>query len=248
MGLLYHYTSFQTLFEIVKPDRIIWQARYYKYFSKKDYEWIRNEAQPIVQEICKDNSWWFDPDFQMYRPYIISFCTSPNSKYMWKYFGNDGLGINLVVNEDILRNEATLLSKVPALIVPCEYIKTRWTKKGLKETIMNIANSESLQECQDDDRLLYATMGLLKEHYWKQKEIRYVTIEQKIAEVNYNDGDIIVIPYEVPENQFNKFVDFPKEMLNGIILGKDISQQNFYKARNYLISCGYSPDILKKQK
>ena len=113
---------------------------------------------------------------------------------------------------------------------------------------MNIANSVSLQECQDDDRLLYATMGLLKEHYWKQKEIRYVTIEQKIAEVNYNDGDIIVIPYEVPEKQFNKFVDFPKELLNGIILGKETSQQDFYKARNYLISCGYSPDIIKKQK
>ena len=39
MGLLYHYTSFKTLFEIVKPDRINWLARYYKYFSKKDYEW-----------------------------------------------------------------------------------------------------------------------------------------------------------------------------------------------------------------
>ena len=113
---------------------------------------------------------------------------------------------------------------------------------------MNIANSESLQECQDDDKLLYATMGLLKEHYWRQKEIRYVTIEQKIAEVNYDDGDIIIIPYEVPENQFNKLVDFPKELLNGIILGKETSKQDFYKARKYLISCGYSPDIIRKQK
>ena len=38
--------------------------------------------------------------FQMYRPYIISFCTSPNSKYMWKYFGNEGHGISRLVREN----------------------------------------------------------------------------------------------------------------------------------------------------
>lgn len=248
MGLLYHYTSFQTLFEIVKPDKVIWIARYYKYFSKKDYEWIKNEAQPIVQEICKENSWWFDPDFQMYRPYIISFCASRNSKYMWKYFGSGGHGINLVINEDILRNEATLLSKVPALVVPCKYIKTRWTKKGLKETIMNIAKSESLQGCQDDDRLLFATMGLLKNQFWKQKEVRYVTIEQKLAEVTYNDGDIVITPYDVQEDKYDKFIHFPKELLKKVILGKESPEHNYYKAKNYLICCGYSPDIITKQK
>lgn len=248
MGLLYHYTSFQTLFEVVKPDRIIWLAKYYKYFSKNDYEWIRNEARPIIQEICKEYNWWFDPDFPMYRPYIISFCRSKNSKYMWKYFGNEGRGINLIINDEILRNEATLLSKVPALIVPCEYIKKGWTKNSLKKTIVSIANSEYLQSCQDDDRLLYATIGLLKEHFWRQKEIRYVTIEQKIAEVNYNDGAVVVAPYEVSENQFNKYVDFPKKLLSGVILGKEVPLKDFYMAKDYLINCGYSSDIIRKQK
>lgn len=248
MDLLYHYTSLQNLNNIVKPNSLIWRARYYKYFNKKDYEWIRNDAQPIVQEICNEHNWQFDPDFQVYRPYIISFCKSHNSKYMWKYFGDDGHGINLVINEDILRKEATLLSKIPSLIVPCEYIKTRWTRSGLKKRILAIAESKSLQDCQDDDKMLFATVGLLKNHYWPQKEIRYVTIEQKIAEIDYKDGGAVVTPYEVPENKYDKFIPFPKELLNGVILGKETSQQDFDNASYYLISCGYSPNIIRKQK
>ena len=167
---------------------------------------------------------------------------------MWKYFGDGGRGINLVINEEILGNESTLLSKVPALIVPCEYIKTKWTKSELKSSILRIAESESVQGCQDDDGILYATMGLLKNHYWRQKEIRYVTIEQKFAEVTFKDGDAIVTPYEVPKDKYDKYIHFPKELLSGVILGKQTTLQDFDNANKYLISCGYSPDIIRKQK
>lgn len=248
MNNLYHYTNYCNLKKIIKPDAITWLARYYKYFTKNDYEWIRNEAQPYVQELCIKYNWSFDPDFQMFRPYIISFCKEKNSQYMWKHFGDDGKGINLIINEEVLRKEATLLSKVPALIVPCEYIKSKWTGSGLKKTIMRITENESLHNCQNDDRLLFATMGLLKNHYWRQKEIRYVTIEKKQAEVQYINGDVAVVPYEVPVDKYDIFINFPKELLKGVVLGRKTIKKDFDNTKKYLVSCGYNPDIIKKQK
>lgn len=248
MKLLYHYTFLQNLYNIVKPNGLIWLARYYKYFNEKDYEWIRNEAQPIVLEICKEHNWSFDPDLQMLRPYIISFCKSPNSEYMWKYFGNDNHGVNLVISEDVLRKEATLLSENPSIIILGEYIKAKWTRTELKKSILKIAESKLLHNCHDEDRMLFATIGLLRNHYWRQKEIRYITIEKNFAKVEYNNGEITLIPYEVPKSEYDKFISFPKDLLHRVILGKETSQRDFENASIYLANCGYPPSVIRKQK
>ena len=239
MKEVYHYTKLKYLQDIIKPDGCIWLARYYKYFSLKDYEWIRNEAHPIIEEICKERKWWYDPNFPMYKPYIISFCKSIDSQYMWKYFGDNGKGINIVVDEIVLEENATLQSKTPALLIPCEYINPKWTKNKLKEKILKIAESKTVAELQDDDRLLYSAIGILNNSYWKQKEIRYVTIENRVSSINWENSNVKVVPFVLPRNEWGKFIPFPKELIKGIILGRETTEEQFKDVTNYLIKSGY---------
>ncbi len=244
MKELYHYTSFKTLFRIIKPNGVEWLARYYKYFDQKDYDWIRDEAKPIIEEMCVANNWKFDPDFEMYRPYLISFCRSEKSDYMWKEFGENHEGIIIAINEDVLRKEATLLSNIPALLVPCEYINTKWNKTMLIGSINKIAKAIDL--CPNDDRLLFASVGLMQGCFNEEQEIRYVTIEQKLASYVLDENEIVKkIPYE--PKVYEKYIPFPKELVSRIILGRENSSQDYEDVKYYIKNCGYSPDIVSLQ-
>ncbi len=229
---------------MIKSDGIEWLARYYKYFSQTDYAWIRDDARPIIEEMCVANNWKFDPDFEMYRPYLISFCRCENSDYMWERFGENHEGIIIAINEDVLRKEATLLSKIPALLVLCEYISKKWNKILLIDSINKIAKAIDL--CPDDDKLLFASVGLMQGCLNEEQEVRYVTIEQKIADyILDNNGDIKKIPFE--PKVYERYIHFPKEMLSRIIIGRDNTSQDYEDVKNYIVSCGYSPDIVSIQ-
>lgn len=251
MGNLYHYTKFCNLQKIVSQDKLNWKATFYKKFKGVDYEWIRSEAKNIIAEICIENNWWFDPDFKLYEPYIISFCRNANSEDMWEEFGCGGSGIVLVIDETILVQEASLISKdsnqphnIPARIIPCEYINKQWTKELLKEKILKIANSYTLKECTNDDRLSFAAMGIMQKALKDEQEIRYVNLVAKVSSFYWNDGEVIKVPYIVQEDDYSKIISFPHYLLKGVILGKKTSNKQGEEARKYLVGCGYSPNIL----
>lgn len=244
---LYHYTSISNIEKIVGPYKVDLIATYYQKFAKDDYAWIRTEGKTLVKELCEEFGYEFEPDYLAHRPYITSFCTSPYSDYMWSVFGDNGEVATLVINERILFEKASLIENY-ARIIPCEYINPISDKQKKKDTIMKIASSDYLCDCPNDDRLMFAIMGVMQNKFYEEQEIRYVQIEKLLSTVQYKDGMVQVEKYNVPSDKWAKHVHFPKNFLEGIILGRNVDQCDYDFFKNYMFECGYDPNIVSKAK
>ena len=244
---LYHYTSISNIEKIVRPDKVDLIATYYQQFAEKDYAWIRTEGKILVKELCEEFGYEYDPDYLAHRPYITSFCASPYSDYMWSVFGDHGEGVTLVINEQILYEEASLVENY-ARIIPCEYIDPQSDKQKKKDIIMKIASSDYLYDCPNDDRLMFAVMGVMQNKFYEEQEIRYVQIEKLLSTVHNKDGMVQVEKYNVPQEKWIKHLFYPKELVEGIILGKNVEQDDFDYYKQYMMECGYSPDSVIKAK
>lgn len=244
---LYHYTKLSNIEKIVRLDKVDLIATYYQKFAKNDYAWIRTEGKILVKELCEEFGYEYDPDYLAHRPYITSFCTSPYSDYMWSVFGDNGEGATLVINEHKLCEEASLIENY-ARIIPCEYIDPKSEKQKKKDVIIKIASSDYLYDCPDDDRLMFAVMGVMQNRFYEEQEIRYVQIEKLLSTVHYKDGMVQVEKYNVPSDKWSKHVHFPKNILEGIILGRNVDQNDYDFFKNYIFECGYDPNIVSKAK
>ena len=242
---LYHYTSISNIEKIVRPNKVDLIATYYQKFAEEDYAWIRTEGKILVKELCEELGYEYDPDYLAHRPYITSFCTCPNSEYMWSVFGDNGEGAVLVINEQILHEEASLVENY-ARIVPCEYIDPQSDKQKKKDIIMKIASNDYLYDCPNDDRLMFAVMGVMQNKFYEEQEVRYVQIEKLLSTVYYKDGMAQVEKYNVPSDKWVKHVYFPKDILKGIIFGKKVDQYDYDYFKNYMLECGYNPDLVCK--
>ena len=242
---LYHYTKLSNIEKIVRPDKIDLIATYYEKFAKADYAWIREEGKTLVKELCEEFGYEYDPDYLAHRPYITSFCTSPYSDYMWKVFGDNGEGVALVFNEQKLCEEASLIENY-ARIIPCEYIDPKSEKQKKKDVIMEIASSDYLYNCPDDDRLMFAVMGVMQNKFYEEQEIRYVQIEKLLFNGYYENGEAVLKKYVVPKDKWIKHIHFAKDVLEGIIIGKNVEQCDFDYYQKYMLKCGYTPESIIK--
>ena len=233
--------------KIVRPDKIDLIATYYEKFAKEDYAWIREEGKKLVKELCEELGYKYDPDYLAHRPYITSFNISPNSDHMWESFGDKREGVALVFNEQKLCEEASLIENY-ARIIPCEYIDPKSEKQKKKDVILEIASSDYLYNCPDDDRLMFAVMGVMQNKFYEEQEIRYVQIEKLLSKVRYIDGKAQVEKYVVPSDKWSKHVFFPKDILDGIILGRNVDQDDYDYFKDYILKCGYNPDIVSQAK
>lgn len=244
MKQLHHYTELRNLDKIVKADCIDLYAKYYEEYKKDDYMWIKDRAIPLVKELCKEYNWWHDPDYLAFNPYITSYCTIRNSDYMWKEFGENGEGVILSFNEEILKQETSLIRNGSCLI-PCEYIDPNSDDNHIKNKIMEIAKSDLLQDCPNDDKLMFGAIGLMQKKFFDEQELRYVRIEKKIAEIKYVDGEVKVEEYIVPNDDRIRHAIFPKEMLVGITFGKEVSKYDIEYYSEYIRRWGYTSEIVQ---
>ena len=242
---LYHYTIISNIEKIVRPDKVDLIATYYQQFAEKDYAWIRTVGKILVKELCEELGYEFDPDYLAHRPYITSFCTSSCSDYMWNVFGDNGEGAVLMINEQILCEEASLVENY-ARIIPCEYVDPKSDKQKKKDIIMKIASSDYLYDCPNDDRLMFAVMGVMQNQFYEEQEIRYVQVEKLLSTVHYKDGMVQLDKYNVPKEKWIKHIFYPKDLIEGVILGKNVDQDDFDYYKQYMMECGYSPDSVIK--
>ena len=54
--------------------------------------------------------------------------------------------------------------------------------------------------------------------------------------------------YVVPSDRWTKHMYFPKDLLKGIILGRNVEQNDYDFFKNYILECGYDPNIITKVK
>jgi hypothetical protein len=96
---LYHYTNADALMGILKKDNIyMWATRYCKLNDSLEFTWGQKHILPKIKQP-------FDKEHRCY-PYIISFCKHSDNLTMWRLYGNDGLGFQLVFDYNMVSNEA----------------------------------------------------------------------------------------------------------------------------------------------
>jgi len=238
---LYHYTKLTNIEKIVKPDKVDLMMTYYSKYKESDYLWIRERGKRLVKELCEEYKYEFDPDYLAHAPYIISFCKSSDSDYMWNTFGDGGEGVVLIISEERLSQETSLIDNC-SMIVPCMYVSPKSDDDIIKKTIKKISSSTYLNNCPDDDRLMFSIMGVLQNKYSDELEIRYVQIEKTVFMFNCIGNSLQIKDYEVPKEKWNKIVSFPNNIIEGIILGRNTDQDDLEYCRNYMAGCGYNPN------
>ena len=117
MEKIYHYTKIHNngisiLESIVRKDALHMHSAFYRKYAKEDYQWIRKHSQSVVKNLCEKNNWDYDEEDLMLNPYFISFCIDPDSEYMWEHYADNGLGMKLIFDKELLRRiEHEILSQ-----------------------------------------------------------------------------------------------------------------------------------------
>ena len=102
MKSIYHHTSFKVLKSIVTDTGLNFRASKYSNYTNGEYEWIKDKANAVIQEMCKEQSKPFDTDPMKFNPYIICFFFENLSREMWLNYVDSGNGIQIGVNTDII--------------------------------------------------------------------------------------------------------------------------------------------------
>ena len=106
MNILNHYTNTEALHGILKKDHICLWATHYKHLNDPNEQlWAEKVIKPILLNKCNYTEEMFDNLHSKY-PYIISFCKNSDDMNMWRLYGNDGKGVMLEFDYDIIFNES----------------------------------------------------------------------------------------------------------------------------------------------
>ena len=243
---LCHYTSIDSLLEIISSDEVNIIATYYKQYGKDDYSWIRERGKRIVKELCVEHNWKYDPGDLAYNPYIISFCTNANSYYMWNKFKGEGTEAMISLDPCLFLNSISIY-RLESL-VPCKYVSPNATDVEIKNAVLDIISNECFENLEKGELLKLAIMGVMQGKFWDEEEIRYVKLCSLYARVNpANDGPQVIKCEDIEQDNFIR-IPFPKGIINSVCLRNDISDEDYEDVLNHIVKCGYSPEIISKQK
>lgn len=253
MDKVYHYTKIQNVDSIIKNDAIHLRSTFFRKYDKEDYLWIKNYSKDVIKEICIENNWIYDDEELTLKPYFISFCQDENSPYMWKRYADEGKGVKLVFNKELLKARDLLnLSgngghhRAIEATLPCIYIED---KSSLKQQLLDNINIEDLQPWDYFDRLRFLASAIKWARLYKEEqEYRHIHLYPIAFTEEYNEGNFYFIDDEGPvdENDMRITILFPKEMLVGIELGSNTTQKEFCRMRNYITSIGYPSNIVTR--
>jgi len=246
MKELCHYTSIDSLLKIILSDGVDIIATYYRQHGKDDYCWIRERGKRIVKELCEEHNWNYDPNDLAYNPYIISFCTNANSYFMWNEFMGRGTEAMISFNPYLFWSSISIY-KLESL-VPCKYVSDNATDVEIKNAVLDIISSDLFEELEKEDLLKLAIMGVIQGKFWEEQEIRYVKLCSLYARVNPASDEPQVIKCENIEQENFIHIPFPKGIINRVYVRNDISDEDYEDVLYHMIKCGYSPEIISKQK
>lgn len=253
MEKIYHYTKIQNIDGIIKNDAIRMFSTFFSKYANNDYLWIKNFSKFVVKDICEENKWPYDEDELTLKPYFISCCLDDNSSYMWKKYADDGKGVKIIFNKDLFKscdhlipNEHGGYSDAIEATLPCIYIKD---KSSLKQQLLDNIDIEDLRSWDYLDRLRFLASAIKQaKPYKEEKEFRHVHLYSIAFTTEYNDGNPYFQDDEGPveDEDMRITILFPKEMLVGIELGPNTTQEEFRQVQNYIKSIGYSPNIVTR--
>lgn len=231
---IYHHTKYENLEKIVTPKGVSFRGSYYEEFCDADYKWTKRVVSRIIKRICINRNAYYDKD-SSFNPIIISFGKEPYSQYMWERYARQYTGIQFVLDSNIIRRYA--YNKLD-YFSNCNYLRKRGRMKRFIEQFSY--NVESINDVQSN---LEAVSALIKPiRFRKEQELRYIHAYSKLFTISYEDffvnGDNALKKCTPDNDEEERFVCFPKEVLLGIRLGYKISN-HLDEVRKFLFECGY---------
>lgn len=260
-NLVYHYTSLDALKGIIQSKICLWATRYDHLNDPHEQVWAKN----VISDYCSQDPYinykpteHFEDWFAKYS-YIISFCDIPDYRNMWRLYCNDGKGVCLSFDAEVLAAESQKNTNIDPQHSFDVFEKVYYSsKKTIKDAVeywrqrgvFNLNHYEPIDELmnlcafiKDDD---FSIENELR--YARIREISYIEalhnsqkegcIEWKFFhddnDVKYrNRGELEIVPYIE--------IQFPPNALKAITIGYQYKYEELEPyIRSILSSCGNS--------
>lgn len=254
MEKLYHYTKIRNnegisiLESIVRKDALHMHSAFYRKYAKEDYQWIRKYSQDIVKCLCEKNKWDYDEEDLMLNPYFISFCMDPDSDYMWEHYADNGSGMKLIFDKELMRHVEHgnpdghgNYSYAIETLLPCLYIHE---KDNLEQVLIKNMSQPELEGWSEFDKLKFLVSSIKQtKPYKEEQEYRHIHLHNIVGHYYYNDDNFYYEDDNGPTNKDDMWIDmlFPSEMLLGIELGPNTTKDDLLYVRQHIINMGYDP-------
>lgn len=231
-----HFTSFNVLKSIIKDDGLhFWATRYDCMNDPLEYKWL---YEPLKEKIAKDNPTLQGQVDFLYEifPYVISFSGASNHQYLWEKYGQDGHGVCLVMNREIMQPTVLSFIKDSDYLANVRYATEQNKMAKLAEVTSeyrdNGYGTANIGEEFVDD---IACCPFVKREKWsKEEEIRYIRIRERNMHTSYSNSKKDCV-FSYPEDTSNvkyrnrngkqiPYLDIalPKSSLEGIVIGKHL--------------------------
>lgn len=252
---LYHYTKFEVLKQIVKPDDIKLRASRYSNYDNGDCKWVENVSNDIIRDMTEIEDL---SDRLTMRPFIICFCKNGRSESMWKNYADGSRGIQLVFDGKEIEKVASRCNDKchdnPDDMMDCIYTSDDIddVRKYLRQLYKDYRNKTINDKVGD---LLTCQCFLKQKKFKDEKEMRYLIPEHDTTHFHLDKNNVVVS--EDKENygddrESNKYSNkhyvlktFPHAALKGIQFGDNVTKEEIKNAIAYLESeCGFSVERL----
>lgn len=235
--ILYHYTKLENFEKIVLNDKL--------YFRLTEFRNLEDETEGEdylrLNKFLKNNG-----GMSNLTRYILSLCKVNDSEYMWHKYGDEGRGIVLALDIDVI-GEGILHcleecdynnETVNAVHEDIKTIKERYKSKEVIRAIEEKAsrfgqNPEEMRYALELNSVMNASQALLcvkESSYHKEQEIRYI--------VTPSDLDLFT---EDSDPKYKYMFPIGKEAFKAVYLGPNCELTSVVSGRikNYLFTNGY---------
>lgn len=242
-NLVYHYTNEKAFRNIVQKDIGIWATRYDCLNDPNEQTW----AKDVVLKHCIDNfkmgglsreqilRW-----FAKYS-YILSLCEQYDNPTMWQHYGEDGKGIILAFDPDMLEEESKRYSTEDPQHSYDVYDKVLYSSKENIESAVSYwlrRGVFSRNPSEPMDEMMNLCVFIKNKDYYIEHEMRYARIRENASiTMKYNPNSVDSIDYEEHEDDkdvlYRKrngsdkqipylMLKFPPQLLKKVTIGYQI--------------------------
>ena len=220
--MIYHYTSIASLDGIIREDSICLRATHYQHLNDRyEVAWCQDSLRELRDEL-KDMT---EEDFQLYKntPYIISLCNSKDDFNMWRLYGDNGRGIMLCFDYNILKDKAKLSSETTLGEV---LYANKNERKAKYKKATKVYDIETLNDTTED---AFAACAYVKnDAYSIENEVRFVVIQDRKTMVQngefYHEENKSGVKHRMRGSELVPFIEvkFPIGMLKSIVVGYEL--------------------------
>lgn len=248
--LLYHYTKYSALCEILKNNSLRFRAsRFDQMNDPEEFKFSKKWCYKVYKQEIGD----YDTEL---TPYVVSFSRNNDSLLMWRLYNAK---ICLVLDEEIVKNH--LVSHLGMNICDIQYCQNEI--KSITTAIEQIAYDCNFPIDDIHEEIQIVSSFIKKQDFACEKEVRIVTTNRDGLQISNIDDEIaeLFIPEVLEQTQTKlrdngskyqyKEIDLPKEALQGIIVyapNKSEFKRIKKNLSDWLISNGYSEDLIMKTK